>query len=107
MPDYSQSLSDAWARICDNTGYLDPSGSSTIISTVSALRDRLTPVGQLAQGDLPSLGSAAAPRFARLGARVPVKPGADAWAVVAAVRRDVRAHLLHPEVFRPYVSASS
>ena len=81
VPDYSQSLSDAWARICDNTGYLDPSGSSTIISTVSALRDRLTPVGQLAQGDLPSLGSAAAPRFARLGARVPVKPGADAWAV--------------------------
>ena len=81
VPDYSQSLSDAWARICDNTGYLDPGGSSTIISTVSALRDRLIPVGQLAQGDLPSLGSAAAPRFARLGARVPAKPGADAWAV--------------------------
>jgi hypothetical protein len=81
VPDYSQSLSDAWARICDNTGYLDPNGSSTIVSTVSALRDRLMPVGQLAQGALPSLGSAAAPRFARLGARVPVKPGADAWAV--------------------------
>jgi hypothetical protein len=81
VPDYSQSLSDAWARICDNTGYLDPNGSSTIVSTVSALRDRLTPVGQLAQGALPSLGSAAAPRFARLGARVPVKPNSDAWAV--------------------------
>jgi hypothetical protein len=81
VPDYSQSLSDAWARICDNTGYLDPGGSSTIVSTVSALRDRLTPVGQLAQGSLPSLGSAAAPRFARLGARVPTKPNADAWAV--------------------------
>ncbi len=80
IPDYSQSLDDAWARICDNTGYLDPGGSSKIISTVSALRDRLTPVGQLAQGALPSLGKAAAPRFARLGARVPVKPGADAWA---------------------------
>jgi hypothetical protein len=81
VPDYSQSLADAWARICDNTGYLDPNGSSKIVSTVSALRDRLTPVGQLAQGALPSLGQAAAPRFARLGARVPVKPGADAWAV--------------------------
>jgi hypothetical protein len=81
IPDYSQSLSDAWARICDNTGYLDPGGSSKIISTVSALRDRLTPVGQLAQTGLPTLGSAAAPRFARLGARVPTKPNADAWAV--------------------------
>jgi hypothetical protein len=81
VPDYSQSLPDAWARICDNTGYLDPGGSSKIVSTVSALRSRLTPMGHLAQGDLPTLGSAAAPRFARLGARVPVKPGADAWAV--------------------------
>jgi len=81
VPDYSQSLSDAWTRICDNTGYLDPAGSSKIVSTVSALRDRLTPVGQLAASALPSLGGAAAPRFARLGARVPVKPGADAWAV--------------------------
>lgn len=81
IPDYSQSLEDAWARICDNTGYLDPGGSSTIVSTVSALRDRLTPVGQLAQAGLPTLASAASPRFARLAARVPVKPGADAWAV--------------------------
>jgi hypothetical protein len=81
VPDYSQSLGDAWARICDFTGYLDPGGSSKIVSTVSALRDQLTPVGQLAYGNLPSLGSAAAPRFARLGARVPVKPNADAWAV--------------------------
>lgn len=80
IPDYSQSLEDAWSRICDNTGYLDPNGGSTIISTVSALRNRLTPVGQLAQSGLPTLGSAAAPRFARLAARVPVKPGADAWA---------------------------
>jgi hypothetical protein len=81
VPDYSQSLGDAWARICDNTGYLDPGGSSKIVSTVSALRDRLTPAGQLANGSLPALSTAAAPRFARLGARVPVKPGADAWAV--------------------------
>jgi hypothetical protein len=80
IPDYSQSLEDAWARICDNTGYLDPGGSSKIISTVSALRNRLTPVGQLADSGLPTLGSAAAPRFARLAARVPLKPGADAWA---------------------------
>ena len=29
----------------------------------------------------PLLGKAASPRFARLAARVPVKPGADAWAV--------------------------
>ena len=81
IPDYSQSLPDAWTRICDSTGYLDPAGSTQIISTVAALRDRLTPVGQLAQGSLPTLGQAAAPRFARLGARVPTKPGADAWAV--------------------------
>jgi hypothetical protein len=81
IPDYSQSLQDAWARICDNTGYLEPNGSSNIISTVSALRDRLTPVGQLAETGLPSLSSAAAPRFARLGARVPTKPNADAWAI--------------------------
>jgi hypothetical protein len=81
VPDYSQSLEDAWARICDNTGYLDPGGSSKIISTVGALRNRLMPVGQLAEAGLPTLGSAAAPRFARLAARVPTKPGADAWAV--------------------------
>jgi len=81
IPDYSQSLADAWSRICDATGYLDPGGSSKIVSTVTALRDRLVPIGQLAQGSLPSLSAAAAPRFARLGARVPVKANSDAWAV--------------------------
>lgn len=81
IPDYAQTLAEAWRRICDHTGYADPSDPKRILPSVAQLRERLFPLGALAERWPPPLGRAASPRFARLAAKIPVKPEADAWAV--------------------------
>jgi hypothetical protein len=81
VPDYSQTLDDAWKRICDHTGYYDPDSPKKVISSVAQLRGRLEPLGALAKKWPPTLGRASSSRFSRLAAKIPVKPEADAWAV--------------------------
>lgn len=74
VPDYSQTLRDAWRRICDHVG---PSRGGSVISLVPRLRDNIEFRG--VDGDT-RLGRAVAERFSRL-TRVPVKANTDAWAV--------------------------
>lgn len=76
IPYYADTLLDAWRRICDHTGPLGDDG--TVLSSVEALRDNIRFEG----GTSPDLviASAAARRFARV-AKIPTKPGSDAWAV--------------------------
>jgi len=62
LPSLSMTLSEAWELICDNTGPLNADGE--VVSTVTALRDRLVFRGDAA--DL-VIGSAVAPRFRKLG----------------------------------------
>jgi hypothetical protein len=81
IPDYSQSLDEAWRRICAHTGFMSPDAQGKIVSVVEQLRDRLVPIGSLRDTWPPVLDKAASSRFARLAAKVPVKPEADAWAV--------------------------
>lgn len=77
VPDFSQTLDQAWARICDNTGIPDPK-TGEISPTVSKLRDRLVLKGGLV--DPPVLGKAVSARFRKLG-KVHVKPNSSAWEV--------------------------
>ena len=65
IPDYSQTLDEAWRRIVSQT------------PGAEALADRLRLQGLTSY---PILGTAVASRFAKLG-KVPTKPGTDAWAV--------------------------
>jgi hypothetical protein len=81
IPDYSQTLDEAWRRICEHCGFYAVDDPKKIVSSVSALRGRLRPIGSLAQSWPPLLKRAVAPRFARLAAKVPAKPDSDAWAV--------------------------
>lgn len=82
VPSYSDTLQDAWRKICDYTGPLTDDGTK-VLSSVEVLRDRLEFRGTLSNregiADL-VLGRAVSARFAKL-ATVPVKPGSDAWAV--------------------------
>jgi hypothetical protein len=65
IPDYSQTLDEAWRRIVSQTPGAD------------ALAGRLRLLGL---SSYPTLATAVASRFATLG-KVPTKPGTDAWAV--------------------------
>lgn len=76
LPTYRDSLADAWRKICDHTGPLDDDGET--LSSVEVLRDRLETRGGVSPNLV--LGGAVAARFAKL-ASVPMKQGADAWAV--------------------------
>lgn len=67
VPDYSQTLKDAWARICDAT------------PGAEELRDNIVFRGLDAPG--PVIGSAVAERFAQMKGQLHVQSGADAWAV--------------------------
>ena len=76
VPDYDQTLDDAWRRICDHTGRVNPD-TGELDTTVRALRDRLELVGL---DFFPVLGKAVAKRIAKLG-KFPVKPSSNAWEV--------------------------
>lgn len=77
IPDLSQTLEDAWARICDNTGYYDLEDEE-IVSSVPVFRDRLRLEGNT-QASV-TLGDAVTERFRKLGK---VEPGLNksAWEV--------------------------
>jgi hypothetical protein len=77
VPDFTQDLEQAWARICDHTGVPDPT-TGAISPTVGKLRNRLVLKGGLI--DPPLLSKAVGARFARLG-KVHVKPNSSAWDV--------------------------
>lgn len=77
VPDLSQTLSDAWRRICDNVGWFNPD-TKRIDSSVTSLRENL--VFNPPSAATVRLGDAVSARFAKLG-KVVVKPGTDAWAV--------------------------
>lgn len=76
LPKYSDTLVDAWQRICDYTGPLGVDGK--IQSSVEVLRDALEFRGG-ARGDI-VLGTSVAERFGKFD-HIAVKQGADAWAV--------------------------
>lgn len=78
IPDLSQTLDEAWRRICDHVGPRDPNDPTKIISQVGALRDALLPIGL--GTSFPKLGASVAPRLAKLGS-IPARPEMDAWAV--------------------------
>lgn len=78
VPDFSMTLAQAWARICDHTGYWDlDSSPARIQSSVASLRDRIE-----FQGVDPSitLAKGVPERIARLG-KPEVSHVQDAWAV--------------------------
>jgi hypothetical protein len=75
-PDHSQNLTEAWARICDFTGYFDVS-SGQVVSTVQRLKGNLDFVGV---DERTTLGGALDDRLAKLG-KMQTHPSADAWAV--------------------------
>lgn len=68
IPDFSQTLDEAWRRIVSQT------------PGAEVLADRLVFDG-VAGGASLRLKDAVSERFAKLSARVPISPGADAWAV--------------------------
>lgn len=76
-PDYTQSLADAWARICDNTGFTDYSTRS-IVSSVSVLRDRLVGIPDGIERTI--IGTSVLDRVAKL-AKIQVGNGDDAWSI--------------------------
>jgi hypothetical protein len=77
VPSMSDTLVDAWQKICDHTGFRYPDG--TIVTSVATLRDRIEFRGGVDPGTV--LGRAVSARFSRGGGPIPVAPKADAWAV--------------------------
>lgn len=77
VPELSETLRQAWQRICDNTGAWDFT-TNKIVSSVQALRDRIDFVG--VSGDL-VLSSAVSKRFRDIGGKVQTHGDEDAWAV--------------------------
>lgn len=77
IPDLSQTLEDAWARICDHTGYYDLD-EKEIVSSVPALRNRLRIEGNAKNSLL--LGDAVTERFRKVGK---IEPGLNksSWEV--------------------------
>jgi hypothetical protein len=67
IPRYSDTLQDAWVRLCNE------------VPGCEALADNLVFRG-LDAGGVKSIGSAVAARFRNFGS-MPIKPGIDAWAV--------------------------
>jgi len=68
IPDYSQTLQDAWRRVCEQT------------PGAEILADRLVLDIGIGETTVTTLGAAVAERFRKLG-KVPTHPDTDAWAV--------------------------
>lgn len=77
VPLMTDTLLDAWRRICDHTGFRQEDGS--IVSSVRTLRDRIEFHGGVDPGLV--IGSAVSSRFAKINGPIHVQPKADAWAV--------------------------
>lgn len=88
MPLYSDTLKQIWEKICDHTGARDPnfdtankkSTSTSIISTVTALRDRLNTDFLLADQEEFTLGKLVSKRFHAID-KPSIHQGANAWEV--------------------------
>lgn len=86
IPDFSQTLDDAWRRVVSQTPGADVLRDRLLwigddSSRVQELHDVLSgKQATLANAEFPRLGKAVAQRFAEL-AKVPTKPDTDAWAV--------------------------
>jgi hypothetical protein len=78
-PKYSDTLQQAWERLCDYTGYYDLDTKS-VVSTVQRLKPNLDFVGDAENLASLTLGSAVSARLAKIGAPE-YRAGADAWAI--------------------------
>jgi len=81
-PLFSDKLSDAWERVCDHTGWEDPSveGDNKIVSCVTDLRDSIVFEGNIDTSR--TLGSVVPKRYAKLGKYdSSIERTADAWTV--------------------------
>lgn len=76
-PDFTQTLAEAWARICDNTGFTDFT-TGQFVSNVAVLRDNLIGLPDGVQDIV--IGSGVLPRIAAQGKVQPQSHDADAWA---------------------------
>lgn len=84
VPEWGDTLAQAWAKICDHTGYYDPNAPNECVSSVEALRDRLRfPDAFLAKN--PSIAStpigAAVPSRFHAISKPPHKQNSNAWDV--------------------------
>jgi len=79
-PTFSQSLREAWATVCDNTGYYDfTTESGKIVSSVADLRAKIKGIPDDSVLDMP-VGDSVLTRIAKFGV-LQVPHEADAWAV--------------------------
>lgn len=77
IPDYTQTLSQAWARICDHVGPTDPDNGNQTASVIGAhLRNDIVFLGEATDA---TLGDSVGARFRgdKIGASGPT----DAWAI--------------------------
>lgn len=78
IPAYSDTLLDAWQKICDHTGVFSLA-SNKLVSTVAALRSAIDFRGGASAST--TLGQAVSARIRKQGGEIIVKPHSDAWAV--------------------------
>ncbi len=78
MPEYSDTLKQIWEKICDHTGARDPNDEKKIISTVTALRDRLNTERLFAAEQEYTLGQLVNKRFHAID-KPSIHQGANAW----------------------------
>lgn len=76
VPRYTDTLVEAWKRVCDHTGVFD-AATGAVASTVSRLKSSIEFRGAANPGTV--IGRAAPARLAGAGT-IPVKQGGDAWA---------------------------
>jgi hypothetical protein len=81
MPLYTDTLRQAWERLCDYTGYWDPDNSECL-STVKELRDALVVLSPQLEGEIEgrTIGELVNERFLKI-ARPQPKSGASSWDV--------------------------
>jgi hypothetical protein len=78
MPEWSDTLQTAWEKICDHVGWRDPSDENKIVSSVTALRNRLRIIPPSFASK--TLGGATHERFLKMAKPSPPHR-CDAWAV--------------------------
>lgn len=79
VPLLTDTLAQAWSKICDFVGWYDIS-SRTIVSSVADLKDAVVFQGDAASIAQTPIGKATSARFTKIG-RIQPQQGADAWAV--------------------------
>ncbi len=78
LPEYGDTLKQIWEKICDHTGFRDPSNDQKIISSVAALREHLNTDRLFADQEEFGLGKIVPERFLKI-ARPSIPQGANAW----------------------------